>query len=94
MGVKVSNVAQLQFRVLQRRPHYPERTVAIFRRLGDVIRVARHPIPNDFRQNRRISLLGVLERFQRQYSRAFTNHKPITVGIERPTGMLRILVAR
>jgi len=50
--------------------------------LSDVVRVAGHAVADDFREDRRVALLRVFQRFEGENSRALTYHKSIAACIQ------------
>ena len=63
-----------------------------------MIRVAGHPIANDFRQDRRVALRRVLQRFQNEDTGAFADDKSIAAAsngrLALPGSSLRVESAR
>src|SRR6516165_3381061 len=92
--VDVANIFGREFGVLQRRFHHAKSAVAVFRRLGDMIRVTAHPVADNLRKNRRVAPLSMFERLQNQYPRTFSDHESISRGVEWATGLFWLIIAR
>src|SRR5262249_36052521 len=59
----------------------------------DVVRIAGHAVADNLSNDRRVTFCGVLERFENQDARAFADDETIAVGVERPAGSGRLIVA-
>ncbi len=74
--------------------HHAVGAVAVSRRLSDVVGVAGHAVANDFREDRSIAFLRVLEGFEDENPCAFAHDEAVATGIERPAGVSGIVIAR
>ena len=72
--------------------HAAHRAFAFFRRGGDVIGVTVHAVPNQLRIHTNSAPPGVLQLFQHDDTRAFAEHEPVSVLIERAAGFGRFVV--
>src|SRR5690606_21251734 len=76
-------------RAFQRRLHGPETAIAIFRRGGYVICVARQAVANDLAIHLRTTRLGVFVFFEDDDTRALAHHETVPVGVIGARGFLR-----
>src|SRR5436190_20946112 len=93
VGVHVTDVGGLNFRVAYGVLHYAEATFVFGRRLRDVVRVAGHPISHDLGNRLRSAGTGMIEFFKHQNSGAFADHETITITVPWTAGFFRIIVA-
>ena len=79
--------------VLNRQAHHAERSIAVYRRAGDVIGIAAHAITDDFGQDVRTAPPGMLELFEHQNARALAHHESIALDIPGTRGFLGFIIA-
>src|SRR5579863_1835862 len=58
-----------------------------------MVRVAGHTVANDFSEDRSVAFLRVLEGFEDENARAFTDDKAVAIGVERAAGVRGIVIA-
>ncbi len=73
--------------------HHAERSVAIFRWAGDVIRVAAHAVTDDLGQDVRTAPLGIFELFQDQNAGALAHHEAVALGVPGTGSFLGFVIA-
>ena len=93
VGVQIIDLLGQQLGVFERIAHHAVGSVAICGRRGDVIRIAGHPVADDFGDNVGTAGQGVVERFQKEHSRAFAHHEAIAAGVPRAASMRRVVIA-
>ena len=86
--VDVVDVAGGNSGAFDRHGHAAERPVAVRRRRGDVIGVARQPVAGEFGINLGAARLGVVERFQHHGAGALAHHETVAVLVVRARGAL------
>ena len=94
VGVDVVDVGGRELRVGQRLAACDDRALAFGVLVGDAERVGGRAVADDLGEDRRAAALRVLERFEDDHARAFAEHEPAAVGVERAAGARRVLVER
>jgi len=94
VGIHVANEVGRDSGIAHGVAHHAESAFVFWRGLGDVIRVARHTVARNFRDDGRAALLRVLEFFEYQNTRAFADHKAVARLIPGTAGFFRLVVAR
>src|SRR5438309_4167730 len=92
VSIDIVNLVRLNTGVPDGIRHHSNRAVSVFRRLGDMKRVTRHSVTNDFGVNLRPSLASMPELFENQDARAFTDNESVALGVERAARVFGIIV--
>ena len=79
-------------RLLQRHRHRSDRAVRFFRLAGEVIRVGREAVADQLGVNRGAALPGAVEVFEDHDPRALAHDEPVTILVEGPAGLQRLVV--
>ena len=84
MGIDVVDVTRGDAGATDRRAHAAQRAIAVRRRRGDVIGVARQPVTNQFRIDLGPARLCMFERFQHHDAGSFAHHEAVAIFVIRP----------
>ena len=91
--VDVADLGRLDARVVDRGPHRAGRALAGRVGLGHVRRVGRHAVADQLGVDLRAARLRALELLEHDRAGGLAHHEPVAVGVERPRGALRVVVA-
>jgi hypothetical protein len=94
VGINVIDLIRRRFSMLERNLHRPGSPFAIRGRRGHVIGVGGKSVSGELAVNLRAPCLGVLELFDHHHAGAFTHDESIPVAVERPRGLLGIVITR
>src|SRR5262249_8812170 len=93
VGIDVIDVPRCELGVVDGVEHHAVAALAVFSRLGDMVRIGTHTVADDLGNNWSAAFLCVLQLFQDNNTRAFADHEAITLGIPRTAGLLRLVIA-
>ena len=94
MRVDVIDILRLESGVLNGVAHDPIAAIPVFRRRGDMMGVAAHPVSHHLGQNPGAPAPRRLQFFEDQHTRAFSHHESVAILVPGPAGVLRVLVPR
>src|ERR1700733_2367268 len=92
--VDVADVVRRNVAVFQRGKRHAIAAIAVFGGLRDVVGVAGHSVADNFRENCCAAALRVFKRLQNHHAGTLADDESIAIGVERPAGVLGIVIAR
>ena len=94
MGVDVGNVSGVQATLTQRHFHATSRAFAAGGRRGEMVRVSRVAVTDDFAINLRAALYGMFQFFEHDDACAFAHDEAVAFLVEGARGAFGVVVAR